>query len=79
MFSASTTAVYTLLLRGDGGADQCTVQLRQWLGSLRLGLKHVGVGVPKVDVRIVLSHTDDLTQIERQALLHEVHDEAVAR
>eukprot|EP00035_Acanthoeca_spectabilis_P029759 m.475377 g.475377 ORF g.475377 m.475377 type:complete len:1000 (+) comp38190_c0_seq1:794-3793(+) len=75
MFSASATAVYLLLVRANSGFEACEVEVLRWLSSLRSGLR----GASRVDVRIVLSHTDNLSVIERQALLREVFETAERR
>eukprot|EP00035_Acanthoeca_spectabilis_P023759 m.450816 g.450816 ORF g.450816 m.450816 type:complete len:1817 (-) comp20053_c0_seq1:49-5499(-) len=72
MFSASATAVYVLVVNGGNGIDVSMPRLSRWLSSLRSGFRHsLDEGI-KVPVRIVLSHTDALTKLERTALMREV-------
>eukprot|EP00035_Acanthoeca_spectabilis_P014917 m.293994 g.293994 ORF g.293994 m.293994 type:complete len:729 (+) comp16248_c3_seq1:2490-4676(+) len=78
MFSASATAVYVLVVNGGCGYDACTSKLTRWLSSLRSGFQYLGDGI-KVPVRIVLSHTDTLTGLERASLMREVLEVAGQR
>eukprot|EP00035_Acanthoeca_spectabilis_P002405 m.87402 g.87402 ORF g.87402 m.87402 type:complete len:1814 (+) comp11554_c0_seq1:414-5855(+) len=74
MFSASATAVHVLLVNGSTKLEGCITQLEAWLGRLKTSLQQL---LPHgVQVRIVVTHTDDMLQEERENLLSNLHRRA---
>ena len=74
LFLASDTAVYVLVVDGALGAlPPCLAQLNRWLSLIRSGMHR---GSANVEVRIVVTHTDELLPERRQVLLLELHDHA---